>query len=55
VAFVCYLVAGILFLLSIAGLVHAFRTPKTVGFGVVERKRPLRFDRKNGEQQPVKV
>jgi len=55
VAFVCYLVAGILFLLSIAGFVHAFRTPKTVGFGVVERKRPLRIRRKDGDREPAGV
>jgi len=55
VAFVCYLVAGILFLLSIAGFVHAFRTPRTVGVGVPERKRPLRFQRKDGERQPAGV
>jgi hypothetical protein len=55
VAFVCYLVAAILFVLSIAGFVHAFRTPKTVGFGVVERKRPLRIRRKDGERQPAGV
>ncbi len=31
-ATVCYIVAGLLFLLSIAGLVHAFRTPKDKAF-----------------------
>ena len=47
VALVCYLVAGLLFLLSIAGFIHAFRTPKTVGFGIPERKgrkRPLHYE-----------
>jgi len=58
VAIVCYLVAGLLFLLSIAGFVHAFRTPKTVGFGVPERKgrkRPLHYEADAGEQHPVGV
>lgn len=58
VAFVCYLVAGLLFLLSIAGFVHAFRTPKTVGFGVPERKgkkRPLHYEANGEERRPVGV
>jgi len=58
VALVCYLVAGLLFLLSIAGFVHAFRTPKTVGFGVPERKgrkRPLQYETDSEEQHPARV
>jgi hypothetical protein len=58
VALVCYLVAGLLFLLSIAGFVHAFRTPKNVGFGVPERKgrkRPLHYDADAEAQHPVGV
>lgn len=37
VATVAYIVAGLLFLLSVAGLVHAFRTPATVPFAATER------------------
>ena len=37
VATVAYIVAGLLALLSIAGLVHAFRTPATVPFAATER------------------
>jgi len=33
IATVCYIVAGLLFLLSIAGFVHAFRTPKDKAVG----------------------
>lgn len=58
VAFVCYLVAGLLMLLSIAGFVHAFRTPRTVGFGVPERKgrkRPLHVEADAEAQHPVGV
>jgi hypothetical protein len=58
VALVCYLVAGLLFLLSIAGFVHAFRTPKTVGFGIPERKgrkRPLEYVTNGEEQHPARV
>jgi len=58
VALVCYLVAGLLFVLSIAGFIHAFRTPKTVGFGLPERKgrrRPLHYEADAEEQQPVRV
>jgi len=57
VAMVCYLVAALLFGLSIAGFVHAFRTPKTVGFGVPERKgrkRPLHYEGAE-EQEPARV
>src|SRR4051812_49158804 len=36
VATVAYIVAGLLFILSIAGLIHAFRTPKTVAFAETE-------------------
>jgi hypothetical protein len=58
VALVCYLVAGLLFVLSIAGFVHAFRTPKTEGFAVPERKgrkRPLRLQREDSERAPATV
>ena len=58
VAWVCYLVAGLLFALSIAGFVHAFRTPKNVGFGVPERKgrkRPLHYEADGEERRPVGV
>ena len=58
VAIVCYLVAALLFLLSIAGFIHAFRTPKTVGFGVPERngrKRPLHYEGAAEEQHPARV
>lgn len=37
VATVAYVVAGLLFLLSIAGFVHAFRTPATKGFAIPDR------------------
>lgn len=33
---VAYLVGGLMLLLSLAGLVHAFRTPRTAGFAVPE-------------------
>jgi hypothetical protein len=36
VATVCYIVAAVLALLGIAGLIHAFRTPKSVGFATPE-------------------
>jgi hypothetical protein len=36
VATVCYIVSALLFLLSIAGLVHAFRTPKGEAFAAPE-------------------
>jgi hypothetical protein len=55
VATVAYLVAGLLMLLSIAGFVHAFRTPRTVGFGVPERKRPIRIKDTDGERRPARV
>jgi hypothetical protein len=35
-AFVAYLAAALMFLLALAGLVHAFVTPKTVPFAAVE-------------------
>jgi hypothetical protein len=35
-ATVAYLVAGLMFLLSIAGLIHAYKTPKTKGFAIAE-------------------
>jgi len=38
-ATVAYLAAGLLLLLSIAGLVHAFVTPKNKGFAVVETEK----------------
>ena len=37
VANVAYIVAGLLFLLSMAGFLHAFRTPATAAFGKPER------------------
>src|SRR4029079_1426541 len=37
VATVAFIVAGLLMLLSMAGLVHAFRTPATVPFAATER------------------
>jgi len=61
VAWVCFGVAALLLLLSGAGFVHAFRTPKTVGVGVVQRKgrkRPLHVehnDQDNGEREPARV
>jgi len=36
VATVCYIVAGLLFVLSIAGFIHAFRTPKDAVFAPPE-------------------
>jgi hypothetical protein len=36
-ATVAYSAAGLMFLLSLAGLVHAFRTPKTVAFAAPEK------------------
>ncbi len=50
VASVAYIVAGLLFLLSIAGFVHAFRTPGTAAFAKPERV-PRRYVRK----EPVNV
>ena len=38
-ALVAFLVAGLMLLLALAGLVHAFVTPKTEGFATVERTR----------------
>src|SRR5205814_3210794 len=35
-ATVSYIAAGLLFVLSIAGFAHAFRTPETEAFGAVE-------------------
>ena len=60
VAMVCFLVAGLLAALSIAGFVHAFRTPKTVGFGVPEsppKKRVFRIKRSDDamEREPANV
>ena len=44
VAMVSFIVAGLLFLLSIAGMVHAFRTPATVPFAATERVKSERVN-----------
>jgi hypothetical protein len=50
VANVAYIVAGLLFLLSIAGFVHAFRTPRTAAFA-----KPERVQHRYGRKEPVNV
>jgi hypothetical protein len=59
VATVAYLVAALLALLSIAGFVHALRTPGTEAFAVADRprsrRRPLRVGKAVGEPAPAKV
>ncbi|NUT08385.1 MAG: hypothetical protein HOV76_33460, partial [Hamadaea sp.] len=37
-ALVAYGAAALMFLLALAGFAHAFTTPKTAGFAVVEAK-----------------
>src|SRR5437764_15380086 len=48
VATVAYIVAALLALLSLAGLMHAFRTPTTVPFAAPERARAERIDKQLG-------
>src|SRR4051794_31903858 len=44
-AWVAFMAAGLLFLLSIAGFIHAFVTPKTVPFAAVEPAGPVVTDK----------